>query len=521
MHNYDLMKKYILSTLAFVATVFAQAGNPSAVISIQADQPKQIISKHIYGHFAEHLGRCIYDGFWVDSSMQVEKDGRIRMDVVKALRDISIPNLRWPGGCYADEYQWRDGIGKPENRPITVNSNWGGVTEDNSFGTDEFMKLCNLLGCEPYLAANMGTGTPKDLRDWIEYLNYEGDSRLTQMRRENGHADAYGVSFFGIGNESWGCGGNMTPEYYADQYRQFQCYARNYSGHNIKKIASGANAGDFNWTEVCMKNIPRDCMWGLSLHYYTIPSGDWSKKGSSTEFDEAEYFNTMKNTLYMETLLDGHSAIMDRYDPERSVALVVDEWGIWTDVIPETNPGFLYQQNSMRDALIAGINLNLFNNHSERVRMANLAQAINVLQSLVLTDNEKMILTPTYYIFKMYKVHHDANWLQSTVTCSDYAFGDKTIPSISVSSSKDANGKVHVSITNIDPHNAISTSVFLNGIDVANASGQIITSSNYTDCNTFDNPNKIGIKPFNDFKVSKGSIVLNMPPLSVITIEIE
>lgn len=515
------MKRPVLSLIFAAVIAISQAAGSKAVITVQANQPKQTISRHIYGHFAEHLGRCIYDGFWVDTNLNVEKDGRIRMDVVKALREIAIPNLRWPGGCYADEYQWRDGIGDPATRPVTINSNWGGVSEDNSFGTDEFMKLCNLLGCEPYLSANMGTGTPKDLRDWIEYLNYGGNSRLTQLRRENGHECAYGVSFFGIGNESWGCGGNMTPEYYTDQYRQFQCYARDYSGHTIKKIACGPNAGDFNWTEVCMKNIPNEQMWGLSLHYYTLPTGDWGIKGSSVDFDEQEYFNTIKNTLYMDTLLNGHSAIMDRYDPDRKVALVVDEWGIWTDVLSGTNPSFLFQQNSMRDALIAGINLNLFNNHSERVRMANLAQAINVLQSLVLTNNEKMILTPTYYIFKMYKVHHDANWLQSSVSCSNYSCGGNSIPSISVSSSIDANGKIHVSITNIDPHNSIETDIVLNDIDINKVSGQVVTSPQFTDCNTFDAPDKIGIEDFKDFSANGGNITATLPPLSVVTLEIE
>ena len=488
---------------------------------INPNQKISTINKDIYGHFAEHLGRCIYDGIFVGKESKIPNVNGMRKDVVAALKEMGIPVLRWPGGCFADEYHWKDGIGPAENRKKMINTHWGGVVEDNSFGTHEYFELCRQLGCDTYINGNVGSGTVAEMSEWVEYMTFDGVSPMAQLRRKNGQDKPWKVKYFGVGNESWGCGGNMDPEYYGDLYKRYNTYVRNYDGcDKIKRVACGPNGDDYHWTKEVMEKVKHnaDC---IALHYYTVVGDNWENKGSATEFNTNEYYRAVCKAYKMEELIRNHLAVMDAVNPQRWVQLIIDEWGTWYDVEPGTNPGFLYQQNSMRDALIAGINLNLFNNHSERVRMANLAQAINVLQSLVLTDNEKMILTPTYYIFKMYKVHHDANWLQSTVTCSDYAFGDKTIPSISVSSSKDANGKVHVSITNIDPHNAISTSVFLNGIDVANASGQIITSSNYTDCNTFDNPNKIGIKPFNDFKVSKGSIVLNMPPLSVITIEIE
>lgn len=510
----------LLLALSFSLTVCAQ--DKKAVITIQANQPESVISKHIYGHFAEHLGRCIYDGFWVDSCLNVPKDGRIRMDIVDALREINIPNLRWPGGCYADEYQWRNGIGDPAERPVTINSNWGGITEDNSFGTDEFMKLCELLDCEPYLSANMGTATPKDLRDWIEYLNFSGDSYLSRLRAENGHEKPYGVSFIGIGNESWGCGGSMTPEYYSDKYRLFQTYARNYSGYPIKKIACGPNAADYNWMEVCLKSIPRHTLWGISLHYYTIATGNWGKKGSATDFDEKEYFGGVKNALYMETLLKNYSSIMDKYDAERKIALVVDEWGIWTDVEPGTNPGFLFQQNSMRDALIAASTLNIFNNYSFRVRMANLAQAINVLQSLILTDKEKMLLTPTYYIFKMYKVHQEANLLHSNISVPDYQYGTERIPGVNVSASKDKDGKVHVSVVNLNPEISVPTTLILNGMQIKQISGEILTSGSFNDYNSFENANNIVTKDFQEFKIiSKGEIEMKLPPLSVVTLAIQ
>lgn len=511
-------KHLILATLFVSLTVSAQQ---KTVITIQADQPKQEISKHIYGHFAEHLGRCIYDGFWVDPSLPVEKQGRIRMDIVKALNEIQIPNLRWPGGCYADEYQWKDGVGDPAKRPVTINSNWGGVTEDNSFGTDEFMELCKLLNCDPYLSANMGTGTPESMRDWIEYLNFAGNSTLAKEREINGHKEPYGVSFFGIGNESWGCGGDMTPEYYSNEYRRFQCYARNYSGNNLKKIACGPNVADYNWMETCMKNIPNWMMWGISLHYYTIPTGDWGKKGSATAFDEKEYFGAMKNALYMETLLRNHSAIMDKYDPQRRVSLVVDEWGIWTDVELGTNPGFLYQQNSMRDALIAASTLNIFNNYSHRVRMANLAQAINVLQALILTDKEKMVLTPTYHIFNMYKVHQDAKLLPSFAGTNSYQFGNEQISNVNVSASQDKSGKIHVSLVNLNPKEEIVANVILNGTKINQINANILSSSKYIDYNSFDYPNKVNKKEYKGFKKTSGNTVdMKLPPLSVVVLEV-
>lgn len=514
------MKTQILLISFLLLSPFAR-GEQRATITVDVTHPGAKISRHIYGHFAEHLGCCIYDGFWIDSTLNVEKRGRIRMDIVKALKEIKVPNLRWPGGCYADEYQWRDGIGKPEKRPVTINSNWGGVTEDNSFGTHEFLELCELIGCEPYISANMGTGSPENMKDWIEYLNYAGKSILTDERALNGHPEPYGVSFWGIGNESWGCGGDMVPEYYANEYRRYQCYARNYSGNILKKIASGPNVDDYKWMETCMQKIPVHMMWGISLHYYTIPTGDWGKKGSATSFDENEYFDTMKRCLYMEELLNRHEAIMNKYDPQKKVSLVVDEWGIWTDVEPGTNPGFLYQQNSMRDALIAGTTLNVFNNHSDRVRMANLAQAINVLQSLVLTSNEKMLLTPTYYIFDMYKVHQDALLLPTTIDAGNYVNENESIPSLNVSASKDENGSVHVSIVNLHSTEKIHTLIDMKNEKKKVVSAKLLTSKLYNDYNTFENPSKVVPLSYEEYKVTKKGVEVQLPPLSVVVLEMK
>lgn len=511
------MKKYLFLLLtACSASLFAQK---SASITLSNDS-KEVISKHIYGQFAEHLGRGIYDGFWVDKNLPVKKQDRIRLDIVDALKKIKIPNLRWPGGCFADEYHWRDGIGPREKRPRMVNSNWGGVTEDNSFGTHEFLALSKLLGTEPYIAANVGSGTVDEMSKWIEYLNSNSTSTVVQQRKANGQTDPYKVSFWGVGNENWGCGGNMTAEYYANEFKRYASFAKDYPGIKLKKIASGANSDDYNWTETLMKNIPNGMMWGVSMHYYTLPTGNWGKKGSATAFDESEYFKTMVNCLRMDEIVSKHSAIMDKYDPAKKVGLVVDEWGIWTDPEPGTNPGFLYQQNSLRDALIAATTLNIFNNHCDRVKMAELAQTINVLQALILTKKEKMILTPTYHIFDMYQVHQDAKYLNFKLNSPDYEVDGNKIDAINVSASQDASGKIHVSVVNLDPHNTVKVSSALKGLAWSKVKGTILTSANLTDVNTFEQPNKLQLRTFTGAKKDDDKLVVTIPSKSVVTLEL-
>ena len=490
-------------------------------VVIDAANSTNIISRHIYGHFSEHLGRCIYDGFWVNDSMNVPKKDRIRLDIVEALKKIKVPNLRWPGGCFADEYHWRDGIGSRKERPYMVNTNWGGVSEDNSFGTHEFLDLCTLLNCEPYIAGNVGSGTVEEMAKWVEYLNSDAKSTMTDLRKQNGRNEPWRVKFWGVGNESWGCGGNMTADFYADQYKRYAVYCRNYTNAPLIKIASGANSSDYNWTETLMKNVGPGRMWGLTLHYYTIPSGSWGKKGSATAFDEKEYFNTMKNCLVMEDLVTRHSTIMDKYDPAKKTALVVDEWGIWTDVEPGTNPGFLYQQNSLRDAIIAGTTLNIFNNHSDRVRMANLAQTINVLQALILTKGNQILLTPTYHVFDLYKVHMDAKKLNINFKSPDYTNGDSKIPALNISASQDSAGAVHITLVNIDPTKTISLNTVLPGIKFKTVTGQILTSKKLTDINTFENPNNIKIVSFNGAKKMGEELVVDLPAQSVVMLELK
>lgn len=490
-------------------------------LTVQPGNPKLLISKHIQGQFAEHLGRCIYGGFWVDEKLNVPKQGRIRLDIVQALQKIHVPNLRWPGGCFADTYHWHDGVGPAAQRPKMLNLWWGNTLEDNSFGTHEFLELCQLLGTEPYLAANVGSGTVQEMSNWMEYLNSNEDTPMVQERKKNGHAEPYKVSWWGIGNESWGCGGNMTPEYYADVYRRYATFAHDYPGTTLKKIVSGANADDSHWTEVCMKNIPQNLMQAITLHYYTLPTGKWEKKGAATGFGEDQYFSTLRNALKMDQIVAENAAIMDKYDKEKKVDLLVDEWGVWTDVEPGTNPGFLYQQNTLRDALVAGTTLNIFNNHCDRVRGANLAQAVNVLQALVLTDKEKMLLTPTYHVFDLYQVHQDAEYLPLQFASPDYVFNGEHIPALNASASKDKNGAVHISLVNLDPKKALTLETALPGVSWKTVTGRVLTSASVSDYNSFDKPNAVQLAAFTGAKKRGDKLAVTLPAKSIVVLELK
>ena len=503
------MKKPFLLLFVLTVTVSLSAQRPVPLTIRDTSGPT--ISRNIYGHFSEDLGRCIYDGFWTGD--------HIRMDVVAALKKIKVPVLRWPGGCYADQYHWRDAIGPRAQRKRTVNTSWGMVAEDNSFGTHEYLELCGLLGCQPYIAGNVGSGTPEEMESWLEYLNYAGKSTLADLRRQNGHDEPWHVSFWGVGNESWGCGGSMTPEYYSNEYNRYSEYCKSYPGSPLKLIASGPNSADYHWTDVLMQHISLDRTWGLSMHYYTI-AGDWGHKGSATQFGEDKYFAAMAACLKMDEIVSKHSAIMDKYDPGKRVALVVDEWGIWTDVEPGTNSGFLYQQNSLRDALIAGTTLNIFNNHADRVKMAALAQTVNVLQALVLTDKDKMLLTPTYYIFDLYKVHQDAKSLLIQLASPDYVYEGRRIPAVNASASQDSSGAVHISLVNLDPSKTITIRAGMPGIAYTKVGGQILTSGRFNDVNSFDQPDKVKPVVFKGARREGDDLVVEMPPMSVVVLEL-
>jgi alpha-N-arabinofuranosidase len=512
------MAKFFLSVCIIFWASFSSA---QTSIIVKADSVKQIISKDIYGHFAEHLGRCIYDGFYVgDSNKIIPNTDGVRNDVITALRKMKIPALRWPGGCFADTYHWEDGVGPKDKRPTMVNKWWGGVTEDNSFGTNDFLNMCERLGADPYISGNVGSGSVKELSDWVQYVNFDGKSPMSDWRKKNGREKPWHVKYWGIGNEAWGCGGNMTAEYYANIYRQYATFMTGWSNNEkMFRVASGANSSDYHWTEVMMRDIPHNMLEGIGLHHYSII--DWSNKGSATDFSEQQYFTTMKSALSMEELITKHSAIMDKYDPQKKIALVVDEWGGWYNVEPGTNPGFLYQQNTMRDAMIAGVTLNIFNNHSDRVRMANLAQTINVLQAVILTNKEKIILTPTYHVMEMYNVHQNARLIPINIKTDDYTFGNEKLPSVSASASKDSAGLIHISLTNINSKEEESISLNIEGEKYSKVTGRILTSSKLQDHNTFEEPDKIKPQIFTGASLKGNLISLKLPPFSVVVLELK
>ncbi|QQS48032.1 MAG: alpha-N-arabinofuranosidase [Acidobacteriota bacterium] len=523
-----LPRKRCLSSLTAIAislltlSIFILAQSPEsnkATLVIRADQPKATINKNIYGHFAEHLGRLIYEGIWVGEDSPIPNTRGYRNDVLAALKELQIPVLRWPGGCFADEYHWRDGIGPRDQRPRRPNASWGGV-DTNAFGTHEFLDLCEILGADAYVNGNVGSGTPQETMEWIEYMTSDTDSTLANLRRRNGREKPWKVPFFAPGNENWGCGGNMRPEYYADLYRQYATFIRNQSGNRIQKIASGSHDDNYKWTEVLMSQATR-YMDGYSLHYYTLPTSNWQKKGSATEFGEKEWHATLVRTLRMEEFIQKHSAIMDKYDPRKRVGLMVDEWGTWYDREPGRDMGALYQQNTMRDAVVAGINLNIFNNYSERVRMANIAQVVNVLQAMILTDKEKMTLTPTYHVFRMYKPHQDATMIPVELSAPEYRLDQAAVPSLNVSASRDKSGKLHLSIVNLDPNRPAEITTTVAGSTIKSVSGELLTAPSMTAHNTFDKPGSVKPAPFTGHKLQNSQLTLTIPSKSVVMVEIQ
>lgn len=477
---------------------------------------KSHINREIYGNFSEHLGRCIYNGIYVGENSAIPNTDGIRNDIIDAFKNIKLPVLRWPGGCFADEYHWKDGIGEKATRKKMVNTHWGGVTEDNSFGTHEFFRLCELVGCEPYIAGNLGSGTVQELSEWVEYMTFDGISPMAELRRKNGREKAWRLKYLGIGNENWGCGGNMRPEYYCDEYRRYSTYCRNFGGE-LFKVACGPNAEDYNWTEAVMKNIGSGLMNAISLHYYTIPTGDWGKKGSARDFSDNEYYDTIEKTMYMDELVTRHDQVMSRYDKEHKVGLIVDEWGCWYDVEEGTNPGFLYQQNTMRDAIVAAVNLDIFNRHSDRVIMANIAQAVNVLQAVILTEGEKLVLTPTYHVFDLYKEHQDSELVYSW--CENESIGERKLNAVSQTVSIGKDGKLHITASNCSLIEEYELNCAVTEGKIKSVCARILTGEAH-DCNEFDCPDRVSIK---EMKVDTDNnrLIIKLPPCSVAAVLVE
>ena len=509
--------KRIFTTITIAAfTMTAMADN--AKVTVHVNQGTQKIHKEIYGQFAEHLGSCIYGGLWVGENSQIPNINGYRKDVFEALKALQVPVLRWPGGCFADEYHWMDGIGPQEQRAYISNNNWGGTLEDNSFGTHEFLNLCEMLDIEPYISGNVGSGSVEEMAKWVEYMTSDAKSTMADLRRSNGRQEPWRVKYFGIGNEAWGCGGNMTPEYYSDLYRRYATYLRDFSGNRLYKIASGASDYDYNWTKVLMENLKGKGMAGVSLHYYTVI--DWSDKGSATAFSDKEYYNILSKSIEIEDVLKKHIDIMDTADPKNTVDLLLDEWGTWYNVEPGTNPGHLYQQNTMRDALVAALNFNIFHKYTRRLKMANIAQVVNVLQAMILTNETEMVLTPTYHVFEMYNVHQDAEYLASDIitpkTKCDRAID---VPVVDITASK-KDGELHLSLVNTDLKNSKKVLVTFDDPKSVSKilSARVLSSKDVRDYNDFGSADKVAPKAFSDYKLTKQGLELVLPPVSVVAV---
>jgi len=509
----------ILLLLAAPASRAADAPQ-AAIATIHADHPGPVIDRHIYGQFAEHLGRGIYEGVWVGERSKIPNTRGFRNDVVAALRDLHVPVVRWPGGCFADEYHWRDGIGPRAKRPVTLNTNWGGVPESNAFGTHEFLDFAQMIGADAYINANLGTGSPAEMAEWLQYMTSDKPTALTAERARNGHPAPWRIAYFAVGNEAWGCGGDMTPARYADLFKQYANFLKAPRGARPVIVASGGNDNDTSWAETLTSQVHRD-IGAVTFHYYTIPGDKWESKGPATGFGEDQWISTLAHTLRMDGFIAQNSAVMDKYDPGKKLAFDVDEWGTWYDPEGGREPGFLYQQNTLRDALVAALNFNIFHRHADRVRMANIAQMVNVLQAMILTDGPKMVLTPTYHVFHMFRPFQDATLLPADLQTPDYKLGAVSVPSISVSAARTSDGRIVVALVNLDPGHAMPVTVAIDGVNVAKVSGEILTASAMDARNTFDAPNAIRPVPFTGASLGGGKLSLTLPAKSVVVLTLQ
>nr|WP_225421559.1 alpha-N-arabinofuranosidase [Sphingomonas parva] len=501
---------------AIPAAAQQPAATPHAVtVTVNADRPGPVIDRRIFGQFAEHLGTGIYGGIWVGPNSRIPNTRGYRNDVVQALKDLKVPLVRWPGGCFADEYHWREGIGPRGQRPVKINTHWGGVTEDNAFGTHEFMDFAEMIGAEAYVSGNVGSGTPQEMAEWVEYMTAPAGS-LAELRARNGRKTPWKLPYFGLGNELWGCGGSMRVEYAADLTRRYGTFVKVPAGTRTLKIASGANSGDYHWTDVMMREAGKN-VDGIGVHYYTLP-GDWAHKGPATGFDEAAWARTLAKTRMMDEFIVRHSAAMDKYDPEKKVILALDEWGTWYDPTPGTNPGFLQQENSLRDAILAAININIFSRHADRVRMANIAQMVNVLQAMILTRDAQMVLTPTYHAFKMYIPFQDATAIPVEINSPWYSKDQWVLPAVDAAAARGRDGKLYVALVNADPNRGASLDIAVPGSRV---SGTILTADRMDATNEFGRPEAVTPRAFDGASLSGGTLRASLPPKSLVMLAIE
>lgn len=503
--------------IALIASSIAAVCQPGLTVdlAVRAGEAGPQVNRQLFGQFAEHLGAGIYGGIWVGEDSKIPNTKGYRKDVLGALRELKVPVIRWPGGCFADEYNWREGVGPRAKRPVKINTHWGKVTEPNTFGTHEFLDFAEMVGAEAYISGNVGSAAPRELAEWVEYVTSPAGS-LAAEREANGRKEPWKLPYIGLGNELWGCGGNMRAEYAADVTRRYSTFIKVPAGVRIMKAASGPSDEDYHWMEVMMRDAGRHFN-AIGLHYYTI-TGTWARKGSATAFEEGDYAKTLQATQRMDAFLSKHAAIMDKYDPNKRVWLAVDEWGTWYETEPGTNPGFLYQQNTLRDALVAALNIHIFAKHADRVKMANIAQMVNVLQAMILTKDEKMVLTPTYHVFEMYKAFQDATAVPVDGKSPWYSMDGSTMPAVSASCVRDKEGRLHLGLVNVDPNQSVTAKVA--GTGAAGVTGRVLTAPAIQSHNTFERPGVVKPAAFTGATVESGVVKVVLPPKSVVMLDL-
>jgi alpha-N-arabinofuranosidase len=525
----------LIAACALLLQAPALADEPgTGSLSLDASGPK--IDRNIFGQFAEQLGNGIYGGVWVGQDSAIPNVRGIRIDVVEALRRLKVPNVRWPGGCFADQYNWRNGVGPAGKRRATYNINWGNPLENNQFGTHEFMDFVEQIGSEAYLSVNVGSGSPREAAEWLEYMTSDLPTALARERAANGRTQPYKVKFLGIGNETWECGGKLSPETYVAELNRYLTFVKNLNPAQsgtlprfmrgpdpMLRIAVGPPDTDTEYTEAVMKafrwsNQTGANFEGLSLHHYTSgPKG--TMRDEAAGFAEKDWAHFVNNAYRMDHLIRENAAIMDRYDPDKHVALVVDEWGNWLKPLDGTPPLYIQQQNSIRDAVTATIILNTFVRHADRVRMANIAQMVNVLQSMILTDGPKMVLTPTYHVFRMYVPFQDATALPIAVDAGRYNFDKISLPRVDAIAARNRDGEVWIALTNLDPGKPARFDLSGLGRAAKRLAGETLTADRIDAINTVDQPGAVVPRSF-IAPVRTGQAHLELPPRSVTVVRV-
>jgi len=546
------------STLALRSpSALAQSTQADAHIEILPGEPIATIAPELYSHFIEHLGGVIYDGVWVGENSKIANENGIRKSFIDTMRAVQAPVLRWPGGCFADSYDWHDGIGPAAKRP--ARTGFWGQQDNNRYGLHEFMHTCRAIGCKPYLAANLRTLPARDFYQLVEYCNAPSGNvpsnsaapavpnTLAAERAANGDPAPFNVDYWGVGNESWGCGGNLTPEEYAAMYRRFTAWLPTYNHEPLKLIAVGPNGDDVDWTTRLAKSLSDNPehrnLWGLSVHYYTSGSPTKFAAGDALKYNDADFYDLLTRASIMERVVTDHYKAIGNAGSSHPVKLVVDEWGAWygkgTELAPQYN---LSQQSTMRDALLTGITLDIFQRHADKVAMANVAQSINCIHSLMLAEGDKFTVTPTFHVFKMYLPHRGAQAIRANFTAPDIAnplanapipaggnsyMGSlppvKTLAGLSGSASiaTTGNGKF-LTLSVVNPHidRPLTTEIAIQGATIASATGTVLVSADVHNHNTFDHPNAVKPAPATVAQPTAGRLLHTFPAASVTTLQL-